>query len=88
MQRVELACHTGYSRMNGIEFADDWVKFAKENDIQTLVITDNGNVDGYAYFQNCIRWGDTDVQYFRYQRRKPVNGNHVPENRQGAHEPG
>ena len=50
MQRVEFACHTGYSKMNGLGFADDWVKFAKENDIQTLVITDNGNVDGYAYF--------------------------------------
>ena len=62
MQRVELACHTGYSKMNGLGFADDWVKFAKENDIQTLVITDNGNVDGYAYFQNCIRWGDADIK--------------------------
>lgn len=62
MQRVELACHTGYSRMNGLGFADDWIKFAKENHIHTLVITDYGNVDGYVDFQNHIRWGDADIK--------------------------
>ena len=62
MQRVELACHTGYSRMNGLGFAKEWIKFAKENDICTLVITDMGNVDGYADFQNQISWGDADIR--------------------------
>lgn len=62
MQRVELACHTGYSRMNGLGFADDWVKFAKENNIHTLVITDNGNIDGYVDFQNHIRRSDADIK--------------------------
>ena len=38
MQRIELACHTGYSRMNGLGLGEDWVNFADANKIDTLVI--------------------------------------------------
>ena len=48
MERVELAWHTGYSRMNGIGLGHDLVMFAAENNIKTLVVTDTGNLDGYV----------------------------------------
>lgn len=63
MQRVELACHTGYSRMNGIGFAEDWLKFAKKNGISTLVITDKGNVDSYPDFQRQTMWKYEGIKY-------------------------
>ena len=34
---------------SGKQYVHQDTQNTKENDIQTLVITDNGNVDGYAY---------------------------------------
>ena len=61
-QRVELACHTGYSRMDGIGLGKDLVIFASENDISTLVVTDTGNVDGYVDLQQNIKWLGLDIK--------------------------
>lgn len=54
MERIELACHTGYSRARGIGLGGDWVNFAVREGIETLVITDTGNVDGFADFRREI----------------------------------
>lgn len=54
MERVELACHTGYSRKNGIGFGREWVNYAIRNNIDTLVITDCGNVDSFVDMQRAI----------------------------------
>lgn len=62
MQRVELACHTGYSREKGIGFAEDWIRFAASNGIKTIGVTDIGNVDGYTEFQQCIESNDFDIK--------------------------
>lgn len=64
-KRVELAYHTGYSRMRGLGFGPDWVQFAMDNGIDTLVITDCGNVDSYVNFQKEMRfrknWGGNAI---------------------------
>ena len=62
MQRIELACHTGYSRMNGLGLGEDWVNFADANKIDTLVITDQGNVDAYIDFQKNIERINPDIK--------------------------
>ena len=61
-KRIELACHTGYSRMRGLGFGSDWVQFAMDNGIDTLVITDCGNVDSYVDFQKEIQWKKADIK--------------------------
>ena len=62
MERVELAWHTGYSRMNGIGLGHDLVMFAAENNIKTLVVTDTGNLDGYVDLQQNIKWQGLDIK--------------------------
>lgn len=62
MERVELAWHTGYSRMDGIGLGDDLVMFAAENNIKTLVVTDTGNLDGYVDLQQNIKWKGLDIK--------------------------
>lgn len=55
MKRVELACHTGYSKMDGLGFGPDFKSFVDENDVMTLVITDTGNIDSYPEMDRYIR---------------------------------
>ena len=55
MKRVELACHTGYSRMDGIGLGEDWAEFIKEKGIETFVVTDDWNVDGFPDLQRWIK---------------------------------
>lgn len=62
MNRVELACHTGYSRMKGIGLGQDWIMFAVQNNIDTIVVTDRGNVDAYVDLQDNIRSRKLDIK--------------------------
>jgi len=62
MQRVELAWHTGFSRLDGMGLGKDLAMFAAENGIKTLVITDTGNVDGYVDIQQNITWKGLDIK--------------------------
>lgn len=59
-QRVELACHTGYSSGLGLNY--DWVEFAKNENIHTLVITDSGIIEGYMDFSHRLYGNHSDIK--------------------------
>lgn len=58
MERVELACHTCYSVMDGIGTADDWIGFLAEKRIPVLAVTDCGNAGSFADFNKIIEKDD------------------------------
>ena len=47
MERVELHCHSKYSKMDGIAYPYDIVKFAEDNGMPVVAITDHGSIKAF-----------------------------------------
>ncbi len=50
MEYIDLHIHTEYTKGNGITKIPELVKRAKEFNMNTLAITDSGNIDGFGEF--------------------------------------
>lgn len=48
MERVELHCHSKYSKLDGVAAPYDIVKFAQKEGMPAVAITDHGNVSGFS----------------------------------------
>ena len=47
---IDLHTHTTYSQLDGMIRLEDYIQFAKDNELEAISITDHGNMDGAINF--------------------------------------
>lgn len=62
MERVELHCHSKYSKMDGIAYPYDIVKFAEDNGMSAVAITDHGSIKAFPELEWATSGVDCDVK--------------------------
>lgn len=62
MERVELHCHSKYSKMNGLAYPYDIVKFAEKEGMPAAAITDHGCILGFPEFEWATTIGQCGVK--------------------------
>ncbi len=62
MERVELHCHSKYSKMDGVVYPYDIVKFAEKEGMSAVAITDHGCILGFPEFEWATQIGQCEVK--------------------------
>lgn len=62
MERVELHCHSKFSKMDGLAHPADIVRFTREEGMSAVAITDNGSVSAFPEFARAALGCEYDVK--------------------------
>jgi len=63
MEYIDLHVHTEYTKGNGLSRIPELIKKAKEYKMDSLAITDSGNIDGFREFGQCCKEFDIKPIY-------------------------
>lgn len=62
MERVELHCHSKYSKLDGVAEPYDIVKFAQKEGMPAVAITDHGSVSGFSELERATENASCNVK--------------------------